>query len=99
MRGQIDMEQIGCVSIIHDHDRDLWETMVGWVVVPDSDWGGFRRRRVIDISSLCARYMTEGQYWIIAVVHCAIFDVDGEMSLVFKWTNIYHKMLSFLVSY
>ena len=24
-------------------------TMVGWVDVPDSDWGDFRRRRAVDI--------------------------------------------------
>ena len=27
-------------------------TMVGWVDVPYSDWGDFRRRRAVDISSL-----------------------------------------------
>ena len=27
-------------------------TMVGWADVPDSDWGEFRRRRAVDISSL-----------------------------------------------
>ena len=27
-------------------------TMVGWTDVPDSDWGDFRRRRAINISSL-----------------------------------------------
>ena len=27
-------------------------TMVGWVDVLDSDWGDFRRRRAVDISSL-----------------------------------------------
>ena len=26
-------------------------TMVGWADVPDSDWGYFRRRRAVDISS------------------------------------------------
>ena len=31
---------------------DLWVTMVGWVDVPYSDWGDFRRRRGIDTSSL-----------------------------------------------
>ena len=25
--------------------------MVGWADVPDSDWGDFRRRRAVDISS------------------------------------------------
>ena len=48
----IDMERKGCESIIHDHDCDLWVTMVGWWDVPYSDWGDFRRRRAIDISSL-----------------------------------------------
>ena len=26
--------------------------MVGWEDIPDSDWGDFRRRRAVDISSL-----------------------------------------------
>ena len=38
MGGLIDTEQKGYESIIHDHDRDLCITMVGWVDVPDSDW-------------------------------------------------------------
>ena len=29
----------------------LWATMVGWVDVPHSDWGDFKRRRAVDISS------------------------------------------------
>ena len=50
--GLIDMERKGCELIIHDHDRDLWvTTMVGWVDVPYSDWGDFRRWRAVDISS------------------------------------------------
>ena len=48
----IDMERKGFESIIHDHDCDLWVTMVGWMNVPYSDWGDFRRRRAVDISSL-----------------------------------------------
>ena len=47
----IDMEINDCESIIHDHDGDLWVTMVGLVDVPYSDWGDFRRRRAVDISS------------------------------------------------
>ena len=47
----IDMERKGCESIIHDQDCDLWVTMVGWVDEPYSDWGDFRRRRAVDISS------------------------------------------------
>ena len=50
--GLIDKEQKGRESIIHDHDCDLWVTMVRWVDVPYSDWGDFRRRRAVDISSL-----------------------------------------------
>ena len=42
------MEQKGCESIIHDHDRDLWVIMVGWVDVLYSDWGDFRSRRAVD---------------------------------------------------
>ena len=47
----IDMERKGCESIIHDHDCDLWVTMVGWVDLPYSDWGDFRCQRAVDISS------------------------------------------------
>ena len=47
----IDMERKGCKWTIHYHDCDLWITMVGWVDVPYSDWGDFRRRRAVDISS------------------------------------------------
>ena len=49
--GLIDTEQKGCEWIIHDHDCDLWVAMVGWVDAPFSDWGDFRRRHAIDISS------------------------------------------------
>ena len=38
-------------SSIHDHDIDLCVTMVAWMEVQDSDWGDFRRRRAVDISS------------------------------------------------
>ena len=51
MGGPIGMEQKGCESIIHDHGRDLWATMVGSVDVQHGEWGDFRRRRAIDISS------------------------------------------------
>ena len=47
----IEMEQKWCESFIHDHDRYIWVTMVGWVDVPYSDWGHFRRRQGVDISS------------------------------------------------
>ena len=57
MAGLIDMKRKGCELIIHDHDRDLWINVVGWVEVPDSDCGDFRRRRAVDISiSLCEDY-------------------------------------------
>ena len=49
----IDTEREGCESIIHDHDCNLWVTMVVWVDVPYSDWGVFRRRYAVDISSWC----------------------------------------------
>ena len=45
----IEMEQKGCELIIHDHDRNLWATMVGWVDVPYCDWGDFKRWHAIDI--------------------------------------------------
>ena len=52
--GLIDMERKGYESIIHDHDHDLWVTMVGWVDVSYSDWGDFRRRRAVDMFSCIA---------------------------------------------
>ena len=34
-------------------------TIVGWADVPDNDWGDFRRRRAVDISScLCCALIT-----------------------------------------
>ena len=51
MGGLIDMKRKWCELIIHDHDHDLWETMVGWVDVQNSDPGDFRCRRAVDISS------------------------------------------------
>ena len=49
MRTLIEKERKGCESIIHDRDCDLWVTMVGWVDVPYSDWGDFRRWHTVDI--------------------------------------------------
>ena len=40
-----------CVATIHDHGIDLFVTMVGWVDVPDSDKGDFKRRCAVDIPS------------------------------------------------
>ena len=37
MGGLIDLVQKGCESIIHDHNCDLWVTIVGGVDVPDSE--------------------------------------------------------------
>ena len=56
MGALIDTERKGSELIIHDHDCDLWVTMVGWVDVPHSDWGDFRRRRVVDISSFLIKF-------------------------------------------
>ena len=47
----IDNELKGCESSIHDHDIDLCDHG-GVGDVPNSDRGDFRRRRVINISSL-----------------------------------------------
>ena len=50
MGGLTGVEQKRCESIIHGHDRELWLIMMGWVDVPDKDWGDFRGRRAVDIS-------------------------------------------------
>ena len=38
-------------------------TMVGWADVPDSDWGDFRHRRAVDISSCYCCYNTLTLHW------------------------------------
>ena len=35
-------------------------TMAGWADVPDSDWGDFRRRRAVDISSYVVKILLHG---------------------------------------
>ena len=45
------MERKGYELIIHDHDRDLWVTTVGWVDVPDSGCGDSRCPSAVDIST------------------------------------------------
>ena len=47
----IDMERKGCESMIQNHDCDLWVTKVGWVDLSYIDWGDFRSRCAIYISS------------------------------------------------
>ena len=68
MGGPIDMIQKGCESYIHDHDTDLYMTMVGWADVLDSDQGDFRHRHAIDISSLASchqvQYGTHRPQWV-----------------------------------
>ena len=51
MGGWIDMELKACELIIHHHDCYLCVTMVVWIDVLYSDWGDFRCRRAVDISS------------------------------------------------
>ena len=55
MVGLIDMEWKGYESIIHDHYPWLWpmgnHDGLGGCTVYYSDWGDFRRRRAVDISS------------------------------------------------
>ena len=48
IREPIDMEWKGCVPTIHDYDIDLCVTMVGWVDVLISDWGGFRLQKTVE---------------------------------------------------
>ena len=57
------MKRKGCELIIHDHDCDLWVTMVGWVDVLYSDLGDFRRRRAVDISSSVGGLHDMGFSW------------------------------------
>ena len=62
----IDTERKGCESIIHDYDCDLWVIIVGWLDIQYSDWGDFRRRRAVDISSLIL-FLFSNTY-----VHCTV---------------------------
>ena len=63
------MKRKGCESIIPYHDCDLWVTMVGLVNVPYSDWGDFRRRRAVNISSLISFFLPEASFglWILSL--------------------------------
>ena len=59
----------GCESIVHDHGRDLWITMVGWGDVSDSDQDDFIR----DISSYYTHDLaprTIYATYIIYVISC-----------------------------
>ena len=51
MGGLIDIEWKWCELNIHDHDRDLWVTMVGVWGVRVSDMGDFRCQHVVNIFS------------------------------------------------
>ena len=51
MGGPIDIERKGSELIIHDNEHDFCVTKVRKVDILDSDWGDFRHRRAIDISS------------------------------------------------
>ena len=78
--GLVAMEWKGCESIVHDHDRDLWVSMVGWVDVPCIDWGDFRRRRAVDISSfprlpLSRRHHKNQSFWKFPLEFRASFDI------------------------
>ena len=65
----IDMERKGCESIIHDHDCDLYVSMAGWVDVPYSDRGDFRRRRAVAISSSPKSQISMGQLYTYNPIH------------------------------
>ena len=56
------MEGKRCESIIHDHDRDLLVTMVGWVDVLHSDWGDLRRQHAVNISSYTYNILLTAQH-------------------------------------
>ena len=47
--GLIGREQIGCESIIPDHDIDHCVNIVGWLDVSNSEQGDFRCRGAVDI--------------------------------------------------
>ena len=92
------MERKGCESIIHDHDRQLWVTMlVGWVDVPYSDWGDFKRRRAVDISSFCVN-------WGCSVSRLVCRDCVGclhtlrDVLWIVQWTfALFHRHIAFCI--
>ena len=51
MGGPIDIERKGWRSVIYDNDTDLLMTGVKCRDLPDSDWGDFRCRCAVDLSS------------------------------------------------
>ena len=54
-------------------------TMVGWADVPDSDWGDFRRRRAVDISSYLSAHL-----WQIIFSIFATSNIDLVVSILHK---------------
>ena len=47
MRGQIDIQQMGWTSVIHDYDRGHFVTKMRCKDLPDGEMTGFRYRRLV----------------------------------------------------
>ena len=50
-------------------------TMVGWADVQDSDWGDFRRRLAVDISSLYNHLYAVDELCISLILHSLIIAI------------------------
>ena len=52
-------------------------TVVAWADVPDSDWGDFRRRRAVDISSFVWFVFIHHnfQFYFVLCTYCNILDI------------------------
>ena len=56
--------------------------VVGWVDVPDSDWGDFRRRRAVDISSyICVLSVSSNQWDLLFQM---VFLANNDISFLIK---------------
>ena len=91
----IDIDQKGCESSIHDHDIDFCVTIVGWVDVPDSNRGDFRRQRALDIFSYICVWHSRTNF------HCDMRENVNEHILVklkFYQNFISRLLLVFFIS-
>ena len=60
-------------------------TMMGWADVPDCDWGDFRRRRAVDISSCSLAACLPKQFTLDARVSWGVSLWESEAGLKSEW--------------
>ena len=79
-------------GIIHDHNRDLLVTKIMCKDLPDNDWGEFRCRRVVDLSS-DVRYNTGKEVQRHLTSLCYQFEQYFGITII--WLIFLEKILAF----